>query len=306
VLKSPTSRWTAGAAGVCAVLLALTWFALIGPRRAEAADLTQQATSARQANDAMQIRTAQLKTQFATLPQRRAELATLVEQMPPTGDVPRFVRSLDALASSAGVRLDGVTPGVGESLDANPAAPGTAAGGTAAAGPAAAGTGTAGTSVPAPAPSAGGGTSLEVIAVPMTITVHGPYFKTVTFLKGLQSGQRAFLVTGVQVTVDETGVSLGIRGRVFAVPGAASALAGAIGAGATAGTSPAGSTTTPGGSGQPSAGTPASPFGAAPAPAPTPATTPAAGQTPAASPGATPGTGQAPAATPTPTPSPSR
>jgi hypothetical protein len=282
VLKSPTSRWAAGAAGVCAALLALTWFVLVGPKRAEAADLQEQAASARQANDAMQIRTAQLKTQFATLPQRQAELATLVEQMPPTADVPRFVRSLDALAESAGVRLDGVTPGAGESLDAQP--------------------GAAGTGGSAPAPSAGGGTSLQVIAVPMTITVHGPYFKTVTFLKGLQSGQRAFLVTGVQVTVDQTGVSLGIRGRVFAVPGAAGGLTGSTGAAAgTPGT--AGSPTT---AGQGRGATPASPFGTGQAPVPTPATSPSPSPAPAVLPTPTPGAGQAPVTTPVPTPSPTR
>ena len=285
MLKSPTSRWTAGAAGVCAVLLALTWFVLVGPKRAEAADLQEQAASARQANDAMQIRTAQLKTQFATLPQRQAELATLVEQLPPTADVPRFVRSLDALAESAGVRLDGVSPGAGESLDAT--------------------SGATGTSGSAAAPSAGGSTSLEVIAVPMTIAVHGPYFKTVTFLKGLQSGDRAFLVTGVQVTVDSTGVSLSIRGRVFALPGATSTLAGPAGAAATAGASAtSGSATTPGAAGQASAATPTSPFAVGQTPAATP--TPGPGQVPAATPTTTPGAGQIPAVTPVPTPSPSR
>jgi hypothetical protein len=225
VLKSPTSRWLAGAAGVCAALLALTWFTLVGPKRAEAADLTEQAASARQANDGMQIRTSQLKAQFATLPQRQSELATLVKQMPPSGDVSHFVRSLDALAASAGVRIDGVTPASGESLDAKP--------------------GAAGTSVSAPAPSAGGTGSLEVVAVPMTITVHGPYFKTVTFLKGLQTGERAFLVTGVQVTVDETGVALAIRGRAFAVPAVGDAVAAATGAAATAGGTPAPPAATP-------------------------------------------------------------
>jgi hypothetical protein len=285
VLKSPTSRWTAGAAGVCAVLLALTWFALVGPKRAEAADLREQAASARQANDAMQVRTAQLKAQFATLPQRQAELATLVEQMPPTSEVPRFVRSLDALAATADVRLDGVTPGPGESLDAKPAAGGPA--------------------VPAPAPSAGGSTTLDVIAVPMTITVHGPYFKTVAFLKGLQSGERAFLVTGVQVTVDETGVSLVVRGRVFAVPGTAGALAGTAGAAAAPGTS-----TSPGAAGPTPAATPTSPFaaGQAPAATPTPTATSGAGTVPAATPTptATPGVDPVPAASPVPSPSPSR
>ena len=270
MLKSPTSRWSAGAAGVCTVLLALTWFALVGPKRAEAADLTQQAASARQANDAMQIRTAQLKTQFASLPQRQAELTTLVGQMPPVADVPRFVRSLNALAESAGVRVDGVTPAPGESLDAKP--------------------GGAGTSASAPAASSGSATSLEVVAVPMTITVHGPYFKTVTFLKGLQTGQRAFLVTGVQVTVDETGVSLAIRGRVFAVPGAADALTGTASATST-GTAPA-------------TGAARATGGTAPATAGTVRTLPGPGAVPAATPGATPGA--TPAVTPAPTPSPSR
>ena len=213
MLKSLTSRWTAGAAALCAALLALTWIALVGPKRAEAADLTEQAASTRQSNDAMQIRTSQLKAQFATLPQAQAELGTLATKLPPTADVPHFVRSLDALAAAAGVRIDGVTPAPGESLDAKP--------------------GAAGTSVTTPATSAGDSGSLEVIAVPMTITVHGPYFKTVTFLKGLQTGDRAFLVTGLQVTVDNTGVALAIRGRVFAVPGIAAAVAGATGAPAT-------------------------------------------------------------------------
>ena len=99
VLKSPTSRWAAGAAALCAALLALTWIALVGPKRAEAADLTEQAASTRQSNDAMQIRTSQLKAQFATLPQAQAELGTLATKLPPTADVPHFVRSLDALAA---------------------------------------------------------------------------------------------------------------------------------------------------------------------------------------------------------------
>lgn len=219
MLKSPTSRWVAGAAGVCAALVALTWFVLVGPKRAEAADLGEQTGSARQQNDATEIRTAQLKAQFATLPQRQAELATLVGQMPVTADVPRFVRTLDAMAATAGVKLDGVTPGAGASLDAKPGTP--AAIGAAPAAPAAGATGTAPTA----------GAAMDVVAVPMTVTVRGPYFKTVTFLKSLQTSQRAFLVTGLQVTVAEQDVALTIRGRVFAVPGAAAALAAMTGTG---------------------------------------------------------------------------
>ena len=43
-------------------------------------------------------------------------------------------------------------------------------------------------------------------------------------------GVSAFLVDGVQVTVAEKQVALTIRGRIFAVPGAAAALTGVAGA----------------------------------------------------------------------------
>ncbi len=249
MLKSPTSRWVAGAAGVCAALLVLTWFVLVGPKRAEAADLTEQAASARQQNDSLQIRTAQLKAQFASLPQRQAELTTLVGQMPVTADVPRFVRSLDALAASSGVTLEGLTPGAGARLDAAGAAVGAAGATGATTGATGATTGATGAtgavgaagSASAPASGAAGGTGagLDVVQVPMTITVKGPYFATVTFLKGLQTGQRAFLVGGLQVAVEGKAVSLTIQGRVFALPGAAAALAATTAAkAATGATSP--------------------------------------------------------------------
>lgn len=227
MLTSPTSRWVAGAAGVCAALLVLTWFVLVGPKQAEAADLLERTETTQQQNDALRIRTAQLKAQFATLPQRQAELAQLVGQMPVTADVPRFLRSLDAMASSAGVSLEGLTPGSGAALGAGPAG---AAGSAPAADPAAAGA-TAGAAAGATnggAPAAGSpATGMSVVAVPVTVTVRGPYFKAVTFLKSLQTSQRAFLVQGVQVTVAEKVVALTIRGRIFALPGAAAALAGA-------------------------------------------------------------------------------
>ncbi len=238
MLTSPTSRWVAGTAGVCAALLALTWFALVGPKQAEAADLVERTEAAQQQNDALRIRTAQLKAQFATLPQRQAELGQLVGQMPVTADVPRFVRSLDAMATSAGVSLEGVTPGAGTPLGAGPAAaaaPSAPAGDTAAGDPAAAGAPAAGataTGATAAGATAAGATvpAMSVIAVPVTVTVRGPYFKTVTFLKSLQTAQRAFLVNGIQVTVAQKDVALTIRGRIFAVPGAAAALTGLPGA----------------------------------------------------------------------------
>jgi hypothetical protein len=233
VFSSPTSRWTAGAAAVGLGLVAVTYVAVIGPKRSEAADLADAATAAQQQNDALQIRIAQLKAQFATLPQRQAELSAMLGQIPVTADVPHFVRSLDALASGAGVSLDAVTPSTPQILGAQGtaaaatsgtagAAAGSSGGGGATAGTAAGAATGAGNAATAKAGAAGAN---QVVTVPMTVTVHGPYFKAVTFLKRLQSGERAFLVTGLQVAVAGSDVTLTVRGRIFAVPGAAQALA---------------------------------------------------------------------------------
>lgn len=205
MLKSPTSRWSAGAAGLCIALLVLTYLVLVAPRRADADALTEQTAAAEQANDTTQLRTAQLRALYATLPQRRQELTSMLAQLPVTADVPGFVRSLDSMARTSGVTLTGVTPAQGGYVPVG------GAGGTAAA----PGTG-----------SDGGGAdgTVRAVQVPVSVVVKGPYFKAVTFLQRLQSAQRAFLVAGLQVTVSGSDVTLTVKGDIFALPGAAEAL----------------------------------------------------------------------------------
>lgn len=237
MFSSPTSRWTAGAVTVGVGLVAISYVGVIGPKRGEADQLADATASARQQNDTLQVRIAQLKAQFASLPQHQAELSTMLAQMPATADIPHFVRSLDALASESGVTLDAVTPTAAQSLGASSTAPatGTGSAGTATAGAGTAGTATAGAGTAASSGTAstggssGPGTSAagngsDVVTVPITVTVHGPYFKAVTFLKNLQSGQRAFLVTGLQVAVAGSDITMTVRGRIFAIPSAAQAL----------------------------------------------------------------------------------
>ena len=135
----------------------------------------------------------------------------MLGQVPVTADVPRFVRSLDGLAASSGVTLDTVTPSAAQVLDAN----GALVGGGAPHGCGERPGRERGRRHGHRRHGVAGGASgaAQVVAVPITVTVHGPYFKAVSFLKELQSGQRAFLVTGLQVAVAGSDVTLTVKGK---------------------------------------------------------------------------------------------
>ncbi|MFZ0158447.1 MAG: hypothetical protein WAL50_05405, partial [Kineosporiaceae bacterium] len=103
MLQTKTARWTALTALACVALLGIAWVLLLSPRRAEAADIRDQADAARAQNDALQLQVAQLKAQFAELPKNQAELAKIHAQMPVKAAMPELVRSVDAAAASSGV-----------------------------------------------------------------------------------------------------------------------------------------------------------------------------------------------------------
>jgi Tfp pilus assembly protein PilO len=232
MLTTKTARWTALTALLCVGLLTLAWFALVGPRRAEAAEIREQTEAARAQNDALELRITQLKAQFADLPRNKADLAKIYAQMPAKAAMPDLVRSLDSAAASSGVTIQSVTPSAavlltsptpaasGAAASAAPAAPAASA---APAAPAAPATGSAG--------PAGGG--LRVVAIPLTIVAKGDYFQTVTFLKKVQTElPRAFVVNTLQIANDaaagsaaggatSSAITMTIGGKVFALPDAA-------------------------------------------------------------------------------------
>jgi Tfp pilus assembly protein PilO len=170
MLANRTSRWSIGTALLCILLLAASWFLLISPRRADAADVRGQATTADGQAALLQTQIALLKTQFADLPKQKAELKAITAELPPGADVPALVRTLQSIAAQTGVSLDSISPGGPTVVTA---------------------TGAAATSV------AGAG---SLVRLPMDLVVTGEYFETSLFIKNLQSKiTRSYLVTGIAV-----------------------------------------------------------------------------------------------------------
>ncbi len=173
MLANRTSRWSIGAALICIALLAVSWFLLIIPRRADASDVRDQAAQADSQAATLQIKIARLKVQFADLPKQKAELAAITKQLPPGADVPSLVRDLQGLATQAGVSLDSITPGLPAVLSpGDPAVATTAAAGS-------------------------------VVSLPMNLQVSGDYFEAALFVKYLQTKiVRSYLITGLNASPD--------------------------------------------------------------------------------------------------------
>lgn len=180
-----TNRWVAGAVAVGLALVAAAWFLLIAPQRSQAATLRDQATAQQDANDAIRLRTQQLEAQFASLPQRRARLAEIQQQMPESPSLAALLRELSTVADDAGVSVQTISPAPPQPLT----------GGTSAGTPA----GTpAGTSAGTSAGSAASGASVQSIAT--TVVVKGGYAELTLFLQKLQgSMRRAVLVENLNL-----------------------------------------------------------------------------------------------------------
>ncbi len=180
MLSNRTTQWTLGAAVLCVAILAGSWFMLIAPRRAHAADLRNQAVAAAGEVQLAQTKTAQLRNEFADLPKQKAELAAIKAQLTPKADMSTLVTDLQRQASAAGVALNSIVPG-------SPVVVGAASGSATSATLAAAG---------------------SVVSIPLTLTATGDYFEDSLFTKYLQTKlTRAFLVNNVSTAASQSTTS---------------------------------------------------------------------------------------------------
>lgn len=210
--------WIAGTVVLCLLISVASWFLLIGPKRAEAAELEQQTVDTQASNQQLEARIEQLKLQFAELPQRQAELAAIKQAMPEDAALPTLVRDLDAMATRTGVTLMSLAPGqpaaVAQPTPPAPAAPAEgeeAAEGESTEEPAEGGSTEDAAATTDPAAAAAPAAPGQVlVSVPVNLVVVGDFFKSELFLKELQAEmQRAFLVQSLTVQTEKDGEASG-------------------------------------------------------------------------------------------------
>ncbi len=212
--------WVAGASVLAVGALVGTWFVGIGPSLSQASDLAAQTEATRQQNVVLEQKLRTLEQDFDRLPQYQADLDALRVGIPTDVELAAFLDEIDAIASAYGVTVTDVTPqapqGVGDAAsEAGAATAPDATAGTEGAAPAA--TAAPGADQPTPAPSTApadaaapaqdAGTVTvpnlppavaNMVAVPISLTVLGPFPGAVAFLSDIQEKtSRLMLVTGI-------------------------------------------------------------------------------------------------------------
>lgn len=188
------------------VLVAAGWFLVAQPQLAAASTANDSLAGVQSQSAATQAAIKQLIVQQKDLPKLTKNLAELRQSIPAAADSAAYINGLDALAASAGVTITNLTldnPVVYSSPA--PPAPSPTAGATPSPAP---------TAAPAATPAKTGWTpptdaritSANFIAIPVSVTTTGTWSTTLTFFKGLQTGTRLFLVTGISTELDQSGV----------------------------------------------------------------------------------------------------
>jgi Tfp pilus assembly protein PilO len=197
-----TRKWALGTAVLVAALLIGSWFLLVSPKKAAAADLTTQTDAQIAANAQLETEISVLKAQSKNLPEMQAKLARLDTKIPSDPQLPTLIRQLSEAADRAGVDLVSLTPSA-------PAVVGVTPGTTV--------TDTAGT----------------LNAITLGIVATGGYFELQQFFNEVENMPRALLVnksdltdtptdgtapTTTEGSADASVLSATITAQVFLVP----------------------------------------------------------------------------------------
>ncbi|WP_420369021.1 type 4a pilus biogenesis protein PilO [Curtobacterium sp. L1-20] len=177
------------------------FFLAVQPQLAQAAAARAQTQTVSQTNDSSRAELGRLREQAAKLPAMKRELTALSTSVPDTASIPPFIDELNALAAAAGMKVSSFTASDATAYAPAAAAeaPSSNATGAASAQPSATPSASAVPAAPT-APSAvtnAAITGQNLSVIPVTVAVDGTFDQALSFVKGVQNGQRLFLVTTI-------------------------------------------------------------------------------------------------------------
>lgn len=187
------SKWYIGAALASVLVLVAGWFLLVSPQRATADEISVTAEDKATSNLATQRQIDSLKAQYKDLPALEQQLASIRSRIPSTPNLPSVVRSVSTKALTSGVTLQSLVPSTPQPLAAGSSN---------------------GTGNELTAPGA-------VNQYPVSLVVEGRFANVRLFLLSLESLDRSFLVTGVEISRVEDAtkpsgtLTATLTGRVF-------------------------------------------------------------------------------------------
>lgn len=176
------------------------FFLAVQPQLAQTAAAHTQTASVEQTNDTSRRELARLREQAADLPAMKRDLSTRATSVPDTARLSAFIDELNTIAAASGMQVSSFTASdataYSPAVAAEPAAAGQG-GATPSASPSA----TAGAAPSAPqAPSLvtdAAVTGQNFSVIPVTVAVDGSFDQALQFVKGVQDGDRLFLITTV-------------------------------------------------------------------------------------------------------------
>lgn len=193
--------WVIGSITVIVAILAAGWFLGVQPALAAAAAAEAERETVQAQNDAALVTLAVLAKDRENQASLEKDYKTLLASIPQTAGTSAFIDGLDSLASKAGVQITGFTVGdpLAYTVPLSAAAPA----------PTDAGATPAPTDDTATATGTGAPVAPPVVTNPLItpdnfvgiligIDVAGNYDSVLSFLDGLQTGKRLFLVTGIE------------------------------------------------------------------------------------------------------------
>jgi hypothetical protein len=209
------------------VLVAAGWFLVAQPQLASAATANTSLAGVQSQISATQATITHLVGEQKKLPSLKKDLAALRLSIPATAASSAYINGLDALAAASGVTITELT--LDDPVVYTSPAPVVPTAPAAGASPSPTPTPTP-TSTKAPAPTGWTPpsdpriTEANFIAIPVSVATSGDWGTTLTFLKGLQSGQRLFLVTGISTELDAVGaLKATVKGYIYVLIDPASA-----------------------------------------------------------------------------------